>query len=327
MTYHSDPTRWTQSPGEAPELLRGGLEAAGREGPSDLQMRALALKLAAVGTGAALAAGAAGAKASTTAAGAGLAVTGSSVLTKIAVSVALIGAAATGGTLLLRQGPDSARTNTAGGNTPVVQQSEAARPELAQPAFVRPSPAQPALVAPRVEARPLVAPAVAGAAAVVSPAAAAAQVAQAAPIQQEAAPSTEQADVTRAELAKSERRERRHARAEERASEPVAAAAAAPVTSEVVQIKGEPKQASEIDLLSKARSALAARPREAYRLTEEHKSLFPQGVFAQERDALAVEALQRSGDLTHARALAEVFLKRYPSSPAAHRFRETMHLP
>jgi hypothetical protein len=304
MTYHSDPTRWTQSPGDAPELLRGGLEAAGREGPNDLQMRALALKLAAVGTGAALAAGAAGAKASTTAAGAGFAATGSSVLTKIAVSVALIGAAATGGTLLLRQPSDAPRAHE---QAPVVAPASvkevAVQPELAQPTSAR-------LAAPPAEVKPV----------------------ERAPVAEVTAPAedpaVDQAEGARAEANaeanKAERRERRQARAEatERATV-TQQAAAAPA---VVQVKGEKTQVSEIDLLTKARSALAARPREAYRLTEEHKAAHPQGMFAQERDALAVEALQRAGDLEHARALAEVFLKRYPSSPAAHRFRETMNL-
>jgi hypothetical protein len=307
MTYHSDPTRWTQSPGDAPELLRGGLEAAGREGPSDLQMRALALKLAAVGTGAALAAGAAGAKASTTAAGAGLAATGGSMLTKIAVSVALIGAAATGGTLLLRKSePSTVRA-------PVVVPHAVAEREPVQPEATTQLAAPPS--APKLEQ--------------------AAQVLPPAEAPVVAAATLEQASVesTRAEAGRSadkaERRERRHARAEaaEKQASVVGEPAVAPSSSDFVQVKGERKQGSEIDLLSKARASLAARPREAYRLTEEHKALYPQGMFAQERDALAVEALQRAGDLKHARELAEVFLKRYPSSPAAHRFRETMNLP
>jgi hypothetical protein len=303
MTYHSDPTRWTQSPGDAPEFLRGGLEAAGREGPSDLQMRALALKLAAVGTGAALAAGAAGAKASTTAAGAGFAATGSSVLTKIAVSVALIGAAATGGTLLLRQPSEAPRAHeNAAVVAPAAVQEAVAQPELAQPTVA------PQLAAPRAEAKSVERAPVAEAPAVIA----------------EPTPVVDQAESERAEANKAERRERRQARAEVIERAPAVQPSAA--TPSVVQVKGEKGQISEIDLLTKARSALAARPREAYRLTEEHKAAYPQGVFAQERDALAVEALQRAGDLEHARSLAEIFLKRYPSSPAAHRFRETMNL-
>lgn len=319
MTYHSDPTRWTQSPGEAPELLRSGLEAAGREGPSDLQMRALALKLAAVGTGAALAAGAAGAKASTTAAGAGLAATGSSVLTKLAVSVALIGAAATGGVMLLRQGEaPKAPVSVSAPSAPQAAIEQASSAPV-QAAVVQPTVAQPTVV-PAVEQL------------VAAPASVEASANEDRPATERASaagPTTGEA--LRMEPARAERRERRQSlRSEEaleaQASQPAASNARA-ATPDFVQVKGEPTKLSEIDLLSKARSALAARPREAYQLTEQHKSVYPQGVFAQERDVLAVEALQRAGELKHARELAEAFVKRYPSSPAAHRFRETMNLP
>ena len=49
-------------------------------------------------------------------------------------------------------------------------------------------------------------------------------------------------------------------------------------------------------------------------------------MFTQERDALAVEALLRAGDMDRARSLAEKFIAKYPTSPHAHRFRETMKL-
>lgn len=49
-------------------------------------------------------------------------------------------------------------------------------------------------------------------------------------------------------------------------------------------------------------------------------------MFVQERDALAIEALLRAGELKLARELAEAFVSRYPSSPHAHRLRETMKL-
>jgi hypothetical protein len=274
-------------------------------------MHALALKLAAVGTGAALAAGAAGAKASaTTAAGTGLAATGSSVLTKIAVSVALIGAAATGGTVLLRQPSaqvQQAPMHEVAATAPAVAQREGvAQPALAQPA--------PAVVAERAQ---LAAPVLEKTE----------KVEAAEPV----AALEQTSDGTESKTERRERREHRHSAARPADSVEATAASAEQTvtraTPPVQQVKGEPTKLSEIDLLTKARSALAARPREAYRLTEEHKGLYPQGVFAQERDALAVEALQRAGDLKHARELAEVFLKHYPSSPAAHRFRETMNLP
>jgi hypothetical protein len=315
MTYHSDPTRWTQSPGDAPELLRGGLEAASHEGPSDLQMRTLALKLAAVGTGAAVAVGAAaGAKASTTAAGAGLVAAsgGTFSLAKIAVSIALIGAAATGGSLLLRQ--------------PISPVQPKLQPNVAAPVAYEAAPVmrEHVEVAPAQRAE---APVEVPVGVPVSVKAEQAAAVLPEPVVAAAAP-TPSVESTQAELARAERRERRHSRTS--AVEPQHAVAPV-VTSRGVpsieQVAGQKSQPSEIDLLSKARAALAARPRDAYRLTEEHKAVYPQGMFGQERDALAVEALQRAGDLKHARELAEVFVKRYPSSPHAHRFRETMNLP
>jgi hypothetical protein len=81
---------------------------------------------------------------------------------------------------------------------------------------------------------------------------------------------------------------------------------------------------SEISLLRSAQVALAGRPREAFQLTQQHRRLYPAGEFAQERDALAIQALMRSGDTEQARDLAQAFIRAYPSSPHAHRFREAM---
>ena len=83
---------------------------------------------------------------------------------------------------------------------------------------------------------------------------------------------------------------------------------------------------SEVELLRRARAALGSRPRAAYALTEEHREHYPSGVFAQERDALAIEALLRAGDDGTARELARHFVRDYPASPHAHRFRETLGL-
>ena len=70
----------------------------------------------------------------------------------------------------------------------------------------------------------------------------------------------------------------------------------------------------------------AERPREAFALTEQHREHYARGTFAQERDALAIEALMRAGEMDMARDLARRFVRTYPSSPHAHRFRETMGL-
>jgi hypothetical protein len=83
---------------------------------------------------------------------------------------------------------------------------------------------------------------------------------------------------------------------------------------------------SEVELLRQARAALAGRPREAFALTEQHRQHYAHGTFVQERDALAIEALLRAGELDMARDLARRFVRDYPSSPHAHRFREKMGL-
>ena len=331
MTYESDPTRWTQSPREAPDSLRAVFDAGRREGPSDAQMRALALKLAAIGGGAAVAASAATAHASAAAAG-GSAMTGGGMLslTKVAVSIALIGAAATGTALLRRS------------ETP----TEAPRPRVH--AVASPSTdadaaeeIEAAPVAPRVTTRSEPTPSAPRAPAREIPSAEPAQRASraterereserasttrratdettaAAPTRERASTRGERMTTTRAISTASVTHVRgaRKSEASARASERTPEASA-----------GDAPQAEEIDLLRRARAALAARPREAFRLTEQHRSEYPSGVFTQERDALAVEALLRSGELKLARELAEAFVRRYPSSPHAHRFRETMNL-
>ncbi|MDB4990352.1 MAG: hypothetical protein JWN04_5530 [Myxococcaceae bacterium] len=354
MTYHSDPTRWTQSRlssnDGAPEFLRDAFQAGAHEGPSDLQMRTLALKLAAVGTGAALAAGATTAHASATAAGKAAAggafgaikAGGALTLSKIAVSLALVGAAATGAVYLQRS---SAPQSMA----PAVQQTAAARsPVLAAPAatletlrapVAAPSPAKNTAVA--VASLDKSAPERAAAARVHEEKLEDVAVGQADEATTGSSSATRAGDSITVGAGDSAAvkshhavRQERHATAATSRDTSTAAGAASEVNKSTAaprvsaeRVAGQRQQLSEIELLRSARSALAAHPREAYRLAEEHKALYPQGVFAQERDALAVEALQRSGDLKLARQLAEAFVQRYPSSPHAHRFRETMNLP
>ena len=120
MTYNTDPSRWTDSLAEAPDALRAPFAAARNEGPSDLQMKALALKLAALSAGTAAAATAATAKAaaSTTAGGAAAASAGTFSMAKVAISVALFGASITGA--VVWQGKVSVRQDA---QTPVVQQA------------------------------------------------------------------------------------------------------------------------------------------------------------------------------------------------------------
>lgn len=71
---------------------------------------------------------------------------------------------------------------------------------------------------------------------------------------------------------------------------------------------------SETVLLEQARAALQSRPAAALELTRRHQARFPRGVLAQEREVIAIEALQRLGRKTAARARAAEFERRYRGS-------------
>jgi hypothetical protein len=77
--------------------------------------------------------------------------------------------------------------------------------------------------------------------------------------------------------------------------------------------------AAETRLLDQAKAALARDPAGSGRLAAEHERLFPQGLLAQEREVIAIEALVRAGALEAARARADGFVRRFPRS--AHRRR------
>jgi hypothetical protein len=317
MTYDADPIRWTESIAEAPDALRAPFASARNEAPSDLQMRALALKLAALSAGTAAAASAATAKAASgTAGGTAATSAGTFSVAKVAVSVALLGATVTGA---------------------VVWQSKVQRaPTQKAPAAQVAAPSAVDALAPSVTAAPT-----------------ADRGRQLAPAPQAVAPVTEQLR----EIAEATRPEPAAAPAAREQAEPVAArtahgpralarrASSAQAPSVAPSMAAAPEQAaeaageqqlhgttqagsvSEVELLRRARVALATRPREAFGITQEHRALYPHGMFAQERDALAIEALMRAGDGAAARKLAEQFVREHPDSPHAHRFRETMGLP
>jgi len=330
MTYDTDPTRWTEAPGSAPESLRDAFEAGYREGPSELQMRSLALKLATMSGGAALAATASRAQASSAVATGGATSTLSFTLsfTKVAVSLALVGAAALGTAIYREPQVPAARH---GVSTPTASSPFVSAPVVA-PAMPAPS-AHPSVDAmsavaavPRARLEPVAEQKADEAKEQVdgSPARAP-QVGEPSARVEEVRPLTE---AMRSRSA----RERRRPRSELRARSSVAVtpgevSEAEPIARKSAGAEAPAAAVPEIDLLRSARANLAARPREAYRLTEQHRREYPKGVFVQERDALAIEALLRAGELKDARALAEKFIERYPGSPHAHRFRESMEIP
>lgn len=80
---------------------------------------------------------------------------------------------------------------------------------------------------------------------------------------------------------------------------------------------GSAQSQSEADLLGAAQVALGQDPARALSLTEQHRTGFPRGVLSQEREVIAIEALQRLGRDGEMRARAQKFLATYPTS--AHR--------
>ncbi|MFN9808252.1 MAG: hypothetical protein ACK6CU_01315 [Deltaproteobacteria bacterium] len=79
--------------------------------------------------------------------------------------------------------------------------------------------------------------------------------------------------------------------------------------------RGPRARPSEVALLETARAALARRPAEALRACERHRRLYPDGLFVEEREALAIEALARSGRRAEAARRFEAFRARFAGSP------------
>ena len=93
--------------------------------------------------------------------------------------------------------------------------------------------------------------------------------------------------------------------------------AAADQKRQALQDQGpaSPRAEREIELLESAQRALQREPRRALELLEQHRSAFPRGAFAQERDVLILEAFQRLHDAASLRQGARAFMQRYPRSP------------
>ncbi|MET0791750.1 MAG: hypothetical protein ABW061_09540 [Polyangiaceae bacterium] len=81
---------------------------------------------------------------------------------------------------------------------------------------------------------------------------------------------------------------------------------------------GEPRE-SEISLLHRAQRAVAQSASEALALCELHARQFPNGVFVQEREVIAIDSLLRLERIGEAQARARAFNDRYPGSAHARR--------
>jgi hypothetical protein len=80
-----------------------------------------------------------------------------------------------------------------------------------------------------------------------------------------------------------------------------------------------PLPEAELALLKQAQAALDREPRTALALVEQHAQSYPRGLFAQEREILAIEALLKLRQKPAALARAQAFVQRYPESPHARR--------
>lgn len=98
-----------------------------------------------------------------------------------------------------------------------------------------------------------------------------------------------------------------------RGGRPATRAVRAPVLQPVSQ------PAAELALLRAAQGALQRRPARALELAGEHREQHPKGVFAQERELIAIEALMKLKQRRAAQARAEAFVAQFPGS--AHRRR------
>jgi hypothetical protein len=92
---------------------------------------------------------------------------------------------------------------------------------------------------------------------------------------------------------------------------PARAPAAAPGASATRALE------EETEHLAALREAAASDPVRAVRMAEEGARRFPRGVFAQEREVIAIRALAASGRGAEARVRAAAFRARNPESPAA----------
>jgi hypothetical protein len=86
----------------------------------------------------------------------------------------------------------------------------------------------------------------------------------------------------------------------------------------------QPPRESELTMLQRARVALRESPATALSITDQHLHDYPAGVFVQEREVLAIEALLRQRRTPDALARAERFVAEQPSSTYALQLREML---
>jgi hypothetical protein len=108
-------------------------------------------------------------------------------------------------------------------------------------------------------------------------------------------------------------------------STPVAAPSAADSAQEVRSGARPAAPMTEAQLLQRARAALATDPALALRLTEMHKARFGSGQLAQEREVIAIDALERLKRTNEAKQRATQFHSEFPDSVHQHKVDEIAH--
>jgi hypothetical protein len=91
------------------------------------------------------------------------------------------------------------------------------------------------------------------------------------------------------------------------------APASSPASTGAPAAGGAPSK-DEADLLERAAIVLERNPAEALRLANEHLAGFPAGELGEEREVIAVEALEELGRTDEAKARGARFLQQYPRS-------------
>lgn len=96
---------------------------------------------------------------------------------------------------------------------------------------------------------------------------------------------------------------------------------ATPARSERAAAAPGGNPAVELELLSRARALVERDPAGCLTLLQRHSRHFPKGVFVQEREVLAVEALVEAGRVPDARRRAAAFKRSFPNSAHLRRLR------
>jgi hypothetical protein len=80
----------------------------------------------------------------------------------------------------------------------------------------------------------------------------------------------------------------------------------------------------ESALLESARVALRTDPKRALQLTQEHAKRYPNGLLCQEREVIAIEALNRLGKRDAAKARGAAFEEQFPDSALGPRLQQSL---